>query len=50
MRKVRKRWKEGKEESQRQRRNHGDAYGIILSGGWRRKETYAGKIVPTYLS
>jgi hypothetical protein len=42
---------EGREGGrQRQQRNHGDAYGIILSGGWRRKETYAGKIVPIYLS
>jgi hypothetical protein len=46
--KDRQRRKEGKEESNRKRRNNLDAHGTILWGGWRRKETYGGKILPIH--
>jgi hypothetical protein len=48
MRKGDRDGRKGWRNQKRQRRNHGDAYGIILSGGWRR-EMYIGKIVHTYL-
>jgi hypothetical protein len=51
MRNVRTRRKEGKEgPKERPRRKNIDTQGIILSGGWRRKETYAGNMLPIHLS